>query len=93
VGNKRFAKIRGVASILQTASPVKILIPVNIKKLKKEIKVMSEDNNTGNNLIWAITTLIIVAIIAGALYYSGFLGGTKKERIDINVTTPAAPSR
>lgn len=54
---------------------------------------MSEENNTGNNLIWAITTLIIVAIIAGALYYSGFLGGTKKEKIDINVTTPAAPSR
>ena len=52
---------------------------------------MSEENSTGNNLIWAITTLIIVAIIAGALYYSGFLGGTKKstEKIDINVTTPA----
>jgi len=53
--------------------------------------IMSEENSTGNNLIWAITTLIIVAIIAGALYYSGFLGGTKKstEKIDINVTTPA----
>jgi hypothetical protein len=55
---------------------------------KGDIK-MSEENNTGNNLIWAITTLIIVAIIAGALYYSGFLGGTKKERIDINVTAPS----
>lgn len=51
---------------------------------------MSEEDNTGNNLIWAITTIIIVAIIAGALYYSGFLGGTKKEKIDINVKTPAA---
>lgn len=52
---------------------------------------MSEENNTGNNLIWAITTLIIVAIIAGALYYSGFLSGntTKKEKIDINVSAPA----
>jgi hypothetical protein len=52
---------------------------------------MSEENNTGNNLIWAITTLIIVAIIAGALYYSGFLGGTRtnREQIDINVTAPA----
>ena len=49
---------------------------------------MSEENNTGNNLIWAITTLIIVAIIAGALYYSGFLSGNRKEKIDINVTTP-----
>ena len=50
---------------------------------------MSEENNTGNNLIWAITTLIVVAIIAGALYYSGFLGGTKREKIDINVTAPS----
>ncbi|HLM60748.1 MAG TPA: hypothetical protein VK308_08090 [Pyrinomonadaceae bacterium] len=50
---------------------------------------MSEDNNTGNNLIWAITTLIIVAIIAGALYYSGFLGGSRKNEPDINITVPA----
>lgn len=51
---------------------------------------MAEENGTGSNLIWAITTIIIVAIIAGALYYSGFLGGTKKEQIDINVDTPAS---
>jgi hypothetical protein len=54
---------------------------------------MAEENGTGSNVIWAITTIIIVAIIAGALYYSGFLGGTKKERIDINVSAPSAPSR
>lgn len=47
---------------------------------------MSEENSTGNNMIWAITTLLIVTIIAGALYYSGFLGGTKKTDININVT-------
>ncbi len=50
---------------------------------------MAEENGTGNNLIWAIAMIIIVAIIAGALYYSGFLGGTKKEQIDINVTAPS----
>lgn len=49
---------------------------------------MAEGNGTGSNLIWAITTIIVVAIIAGALYYSGFLGGTKKEKIDINVSAP-----
>lgn len=50
---------------------------------------MSEENNTGNNLIWAITTLIIVAIIAGALYYSGFLGGAGKPKsTTVNVTAP-----
>ena len=51
---------------------------------------MADENGTGNNLIWAIAMIIIVAIIAGALYYSGFLGGTKKERIDINVTAPSS---
>lgn len=49
-----------------------------------------DGNSTGNNLIWAITTLIIVAIIAGALYYSGFLGGNKKNTgetdVKINIT-------
>lgn len=53
---------------------------------------MSEDNNTGNNLIWAITTLIIVAIIAGALYYSGFLGNATKPKttdVDIKIDAPA----
>ncbi len=55
-------------------------------------KIMADENGTGNNFIWAITTIIIVAIIAGALYYSGFLGGTKKEKIDINVDVPATKS-
>ena len=52
---------------------------------------MAEENSTGNNFIWAITLLIIVAIIVGALYYSGFLGGTKRstEKIDINVSAPS----
>lgn len=53
---------------------------------------MAEENSTGNNLVWAIAMIIIVAIIAGALYYSGFLGGTKKEKIDINISAPAAPN-
>jgi cell division protein YceG involved in septum cleavage len=51
---------------------------------------MSEENNTGNNLIWAITTLIIVAIIAGALYYSGFLGGAGKPKTtNVEVSVPS----
>jgi hypothetical protein len=59
---------------------------------KRRVLKMSEENSTGSNFIWAVTLIIIVAIIAGALYYSGFLGGTKKEKIDINVTAPSAPS-
>jgi hypothetical protein len=54
---------------------------------------MAEEDGTGNNLIWAITTIIIVAIIAGALYYSGFLGGAPKkpqQNIDVDVRVPAS---
>lgn len=50
---------------------------------------MSEENSTGSNLIWAIALIIIVAIIAGAVYYSGFPNGTKKEQIDIKIDAPA----
>ncbi len=46
---------------------------------------MEGENNTGNSLIWAITTIIIVAIIAGAVYYSGFLSGNRKETKDVNL--------
>ena len=53
---------------------------------------MAEEDGVGNNLIWAITTIIIVAIIAGALYYSGFLGGTKKQNVDVEVKVPGAAS-
>ena len=49
---------------------------------------MAEENGTGSNVIWAITTIIIVAIIAGALYYSGFLGGTQKKEVDVEVKVP-----
>ena len=49
---------------------------------------MSEENGTGNNLIWAITTLIIVAIIAGAFYFL-VLEGNKKKDTDININIPS----
>jgi hypothetical protein len=52
-----------------------------------------EENSTGNNLIWAVTLIIIVALIAGALYYGGFLGGgTRDQKIDVDVSAPA-PAR
>ncbi len=50
---------------------------------------MSEENSTGSNLIWAVALIVITAIIAGALYYSGFLTGTKKQEIDVEVKVPA----
>lgn len=50
---------------------------------------MSEENGTGSNLIWALTTIIVVAMIVGALYYSGFLGGSKKHEVDVEITAPS----
>lgn len=44
-----------------------------------------EREGFASNFIWALAFVIVVAMIMGALYYSGFLGGTKKEKIDINI--------
>lgn len=50
---------------------------------------MSEENSTGSNAVWAIALVIIVAIVAGLVYYSGILkGGPQKKEVDINVTVP-----
>lgn len=54
---------------------------------------MSEENSTGSNLIWAVTLIIIVAIMAGALYYSGFMSGNKKQEVDVDIKVPAAANR
>jgi len=54
---------------------------------------MSEENSTGSNLIWAVTMIIIVAIIAGAVYYSGLLTGNKKQEVDVEIKVPSSQSR
>lgn len=53
---------------------------------------MSEENTTGSNAVWAIALIIIVAIIAGVVFYSGILKTSPKKQVDINVTVPAAPA-
>lgn len=51
---------------------------------------MEEGNGgTGSNMIWALTTIIVVAMIVGAIYYSGFLGGTKKHDVDVDISVPS----
>jgi cell division protein FtsN len=52
---------------------------------------MAEDNNTGSNAVWAIALVVVVAIIAGVVYYSGIMKTSSKKEVDIKVTTPAAP--
>ena len=45
-----------------------------------------DGNGTGSNAIWAVALIIIVAIIAGVVFYSGaFTGGTKKVDVDVSV--------
>jgi len=50
-----------------------------------------EDNSTGTNMVWAVAMIIIVAIIAGALFYSGALSGKRNptQKIDVEVSAPA----
>ena len=50
---------------------------------------MDNDNGTGSNAIWAIAMVIIVALIVGAVYYSGILKNAGAEKkVDINVSAP-----
>jgi len=54
---------------------------------------MDDDNSTGTNMIWAVAMIIIVAIIAGALYFSGALRGnrtTPTQKVDVEVSAPAS---
>jgi hypothetical protein len=48
-----------------------------------------DGNGTASNAIWAVAMIIIVALIAGAVYYSGILGGSQKKQIDVDVSVPA----
>ena len=48
-----------------------------------------DGNGTASNAIWAVAMIIIVAMIAGVVYYSGILKGNSKKEIDINITAPA----
>ena len=51
---------------------------------------MAEGEGTGGSVVWALALIIIVAIIAGVFFYSGgFMGGSQKKEIDIEIKTPA----
>lgn len=52
---------------------------------------MEENGSAGvaSNFIWALAFIVIVAMIVGAMYYSGFLTGKKKTEIDVNISAPS----
>ena len=51
-----------------------------------------DGSSTANSAIWAIAFLIIVALIAGAVYYSGILrtrpGVAPAQKVNVEVKTP-----
>ena len=48
-----------------------------------------EGNGTASNAIWAVAMVIIVAIIAGVVFYSGVLKTSQKKEIDVEIKVPA----
>ncbi len=53
---------------------------------------MEEGKSVASNFIWALAMVIIVGMLAAALYYGGVFSGTKKHDIDVEVKVPSAPS-
>jgi len=55
----------------------------------KEVGFMGEENSTGNNLIWAITTIIVVAILASVVYFVVLKADKPSEKkIEVEITAP-----
>ena len=50
---------------------------------------MAEGESTASNFIWAFAFIIIVAILAAVIYFSGVLSSHKKQDINIKVDAPA----
>ena len=48
-------------------------------------------SGVASNFIWALAMIVIVGMIAAALFYGGFLGGNRgQQKIDVDVSAPAA---
>ena len=59
------------------------------------VPVDSGGESTGSNAIWAVAMIIIVALIAGVIYYSGILRRVPAtQKVDVDVSVPSsAPAR
>lgn len=54
---------------------------------------MAEREGFASNFVWALAFVLVIGIIMGSLYYSGFLSGNKKEKIDIEIKAPTTSNR
>ncbi len=63
--------------------------------VEREVVAGGGGESTGSNAIWAVAMVIIVALIVGALYYSGVLRrltAPAGQKINVEVSAPAAPA-
>jgi len=59
--------------------------------VEKEVLVPERGESTGSNAVWAIAMVIIVALIVGALYYSGALRRLttpQQQKVNVEVSNP-----
>ena len=59
---------------------------------KEVLTPVESGNGTASNFIWAVAFIVIVGIIVGALYYSGFLRRVTQQpthKVDVTVQQPA----
>jgi len=55
---------------------------------------MAEGEGSGSTGVVAIVVIFLIVVIAALFAWrSGFLGGTKKTDIDVNVTAPAPANK
>jgi len=59
------------------------------KNLQRRLINMAEENGPGSNAVWAIALIIIVAIIAGVVYFGGFLNTSQKKEINVDINVPS----
>ncbi|MFT3746325.1 MAG: hypothetical protein QM785_18795 [Pyrinomonadaceae bacterium] len=58
---------------------------------------VEREGRTASSAIWALTFIVIVGMIVGALYYSGMLrklsnAATQPQKVNVEITAPAAPA-
>lgn len=55
----------------------------------EEMKNMEEGGaKVASSMIWAIALIIIVGVVAGALYYGGILSGKTEKKVDVEISVP-----
>jgi len=62
--------------------------------VEREVPVVAGEphESTASNFIWAVALIIIVGLVVGSLYYSGFLRRVTQQpthKVDVTVQQPA----